>query len=219
MRSRQELAIAIRRNSIRNEYALNFQHPVSRANMFKWVSCVLYPFPSLRSIPATYFRTKYKVWLQRSYQNFEEVFEFDPECSYDEDSVRAISSNRKAIEGLFIDRILKLLQIKRRKSASASHTVLQLTLFTALKYYPPKSNSDLRNLHRAVCENTGPDHHKLSVFYYVLLDFDYPTGRRDLSTTFEKSSFLPQKYQIYMKGLWHMDHQEYEVCRHCCAAL
>jgi hypothetical protein len=84
-------------------------------------------------------------------------------------------------------------------------------MLPALKYYPPKSNSDLRNLHKAVCDNTGADHHKISVLYYILLDFDYPTGRRDLSTAFEQKSFLPQKYQIYMKGLWHMDRMEFEV--------
>jgi hypothetical protein len=50
-----------------------------------------------------------------NYQNFEEVFDFDPECSYDEDSVHEIETNRKSIEGLFIDRVLKLLQIKRRE--------------------------------------------------------------------------------------------------------
>lgn len=81
---------------------------------------------------------------------------------------------------------------------------------TAAKYYPPKSNNDLRNLHRAICETNGADHHKISVFYYILLDFDYPTGRREYSMTFESRSFLPQKYQIYMKGLWHMDRGEFE---------
>ena len=50
-----------------------------------------------------------------NYQNFEQVFDFDRECSYDEDSAHEIEANRKSIEGLFIDRVLKLLQIKRRE--------------------------------------------------------------------------------------------------------
>jgi len=83
--------------------------------------------------------------------------------------------------------------------------------FIASKYYPPKSNSSLRNLHKTIVESAGADHHKISVLYYLLLEFDFPTGRRDYSTAFEQRSFLPQKYQIYMKGLWHMDRREYEV--------
>lgn len=86
-----------------------------------------------------------------------------------------------------------------------------LTLLLAVKYYPPKSNSDLRHLHKAVVESSGADHHKISVLYYILLDFDAPTRRRIHSTAFEENSFLPQKYQIYMKGLWHLDRLEFEV--------
>ena len=81
----------------------------------------------------------------------------------------------------------------------------------ATKYYPPKSNGDLRNLHKAIVETGGADHHKISVLYYILLELDFATGRRDYSTSFAESSFLHQKYQIYMKGLWHLDRQEFEV--------
>lgn len=55
-----------------------------------------------------------------------------------------------------------------------------------------------------------PDHHKLSVLFYLLIDIDYPTGRREFSTAFEEMVFLPKKYSIYMKGLWHLDHQDFE---------
>ena len=90
--------------------------------------------------------------------------------------------------------------------------VHNLTLLLAFKLYPPKSNQDLRGLHKSIVESSGPDHHKISVLYYVLLDFDLPTGRRVYSGSFEKSSFLPAKYQIYMKGLWHLDRLDFEVC-------
>jgi hypothetical protein len=53
-----------------------------------------------------------------SYQNFDEVFSFDPEWSYDEDMVSEIESNRKQLEGLFIEKVMKLLGIKRRKDLS-----------------------------------------------------------------------------------------------------
>jgi len=81
----------------------------------------------------------------------------------------------------------------------------------AARYYPPKSNGDLRNLHKAIVETGGADHHKISVLYYILLEFDFATGRREYSTTLEENAFLPQKYQIYMKGLWHLDRKEFEV--------
>jgi hypothetical protein len=51
-----------------------------------------------------------------NYQNFDEVFNFDPDISYDEDTVSEIESNRKLLEGLFIERVIKLLGIKRRKN-------------------------------------------------------------------------------------------------------
>jgi hypothetical protein len=50
-----------------------------------------------------------------NYQHFDEVFSFDPGCSYDEDAIHSIEANRKVLQGLFIDRVLKLLGIKRRE--------------------------------------------------------------------------------------------------------
>ena len=49
-----------------------------------------------------------------NYHHFDEVFAFDPGCSYDEDAIHGIEENRKALQGLFVDRVLKLLGIKRR---------------------------------------------------------------------------------------------------------
>lgn len=82
----------------------------------------------------------------------------------------------------------------------------------APKYYPPKANEDLRNLHKAVIETNGADHHKISVLYYILLEFDASTKKREHSCAFAREAFLPEKYQIYMKGLWHLDRLEFEVC-------
>lgn len=55
-------------------------------------------------------------------------------------------------------------------------------------------------------------HHKFSLFYYILLDFDYVAGGESLSENFVEISGMPQKYKIFMKGLWHMDRQEFSVC-------
>ncbi|TVY93525.1 Protein ELYS [Lachnellula willkommii] len=127
-----------------------------------------------------------------NYQNFDEVFSFNPECSYEEDVVAYIVQNKKDLEVQFIESVMKLLGIKRPS-----------------KYYPPKSNSDLRNLHKAVVESSGLEHHKISVLYYVILNIDLPTRRRLHSSEFERNSFLPPKYSIYMKGLWHLDRQDF----------
>ncbi|KAH7369823.1 nuclear pore complex assembly-domain-containing protein [Rhexocercosporidium sp. MPI-PUGE-AT-0058] len=128
-----------------------------------------------------------------NFQSFAEVFAFDPECSYDENTVSSIEGNRKDLEGLFIDRVMKATGIMRPS-----------------KFYPPKSNNALRTLHKAIIESSGADHTKISVLYYLLLTFDFPTSKRDYSLALEQSTFLPQKYQIYMKGLWHMDRKEFE---------
>lgn len=50
-----------------------------------------------------------------NYQNFDEIFGFDPDCSYDDDAVAEIEANRKHLEGLFIEKVMKLLGIKRRE--------------------------------------------------------------------------------------------------------
>lgn len=103
-------------------------------------------------------------------------------------------------------------------SRDVSEAVFALSSFTkannvcaAAKYYPPKSNSDLRNLHKAVVESAAAEHAKISVLYYILLNIDFPTRRRVFSSEFEQKAFLPPKYSIYMKGLWHLDRKEFNV--------
>jgi len=83
-------------------------------------------------------------------------------------------------------------------------------ILKAVKFYPPKTNAVLRDFHNAICASSAPDHHKLSILFYILIDIDSTTGRREFSNSFEEMSFLPKKYSIYMKGLWHLDHQDYE---------
>ena len=54
-------------------------------------------------------------------------------------------------------------------------------------------------------------HHRLSIFYYVLLDFDAAHGKPDLSEAFVSASGVPYKYQIFMKGLWLLDRHQFKV--------
>ncbi|KAK2628969.1 hypothetical protein QTJ16_002072 [Diplocarpon rosae] len=130
-----------------------------------------------------------------NYQNFDDVFAFDVQCAYDEHTVSELIENRKALDGsLFIDRVMKMLGIVRPP-----------------KYFPPKDNKALRTLHKNIVESSGADHHKLSVLYYLLLIFDSLTSQRAYSTALEQKSFLPPSYVLYMKGLWHLDRQEFEL--------
>ncbi len=146
------------------------------------------------------------------YREFEEVFDFNAQYSYDSSVVETIEANRRALEGLFVDRVLKLNDIKRRESGQHAPLISRVNLVesAAAKYYPPKSNSDLRTLHQAICVGNHGDHTKLSLLYYILLDCDAMT-KRTCSAIFEERSLLPNAYQIFMKGLWHMDRLEFEV--------
>ncbi|CAG8958531.1 hypothetical protein HYFRA_00009846 [Hymenoscyphus fraxineus] len=128
-----------------------------------------------------------------NFQNFDEVFFFDSDACYDAALCDTIIANRKQLEGLLIDNVLKDGGIKR-----------------PAKYYPPKNNADMRALHKAIIESTFPDQAKVSVLYYILLHFDASTGGRVISTAFEESAFLPKKYQITMKGLLHFDQREFK---------
>lgn len=56
-----------------------------------------------------------------------------------------------------------------------------------------------------------PLHHKFSILYYILLDFDESNARNIPSEAFASASGMPRNYQILMKGLWHLDHQEFDV--------
>ncbi|KAG9231443.1 nuclear pore complex assembly-domain-containing protein [Amylocarpus encephaloides] len=130
-----------------------------------------------------------------SYHDFEDVFSFDTGCVYNPKLCRAIEANRKSLLGLFIDQIMKRIGIRG----------------LATKLFPPKSNGDLRKLHQAVIDSAGQDQDKISVLYYILLHIDATTGKREHSTKFAGSSFLPETYQITAKGLWHMDQKEFDI--------
>ncbi|KAG5992372.1 hypothetical protein E4U43_003799, partial [Claviceps pusilla] len=77
------------------------------------------------------------------------------------------------------------------------------------KIYPPKTETALRQLHQQICEAGMSMHHKLSLFYYLLLDFDESNNNIHVSDNFASLSGMPANYQLFMKGLWYMDRQEY----------
>ena len=52
------------------------------------------------------------------------------------------------------------------------------------------------------------DHHKLSLLYYLLLDWDIANPRAALSESFAFSASVPSQYQTFMKGLWCLDRRD-----------
>lgn len=88
------------------------------------------------------------------------------------------------------------------------------SLQSLARSYPPKGDNGLYQLHYQVCESDHSDHQKLSVFYYMLLDFNEHLGlksRINFAEVFASRFGLPKKYEIFMRGLWHLDRQQFSV--------
>ncbi|KAK3388522.1 nuclear pore complex assembly-domain-containing protein [Sordaria brevicollis] len=113
---------------------------------------------------------------------------------YDHKGVSAIETFRKSLRGvLFVDRVLSRLGISQGTA------------------YPPKGENGLRSLHHQICQSKVSSHQKLCLLYYLLLDHDdiHP-GRSQWADGFAEEAGLPRKYQILMRGLWHMDRKEFK---------
>ncbi|KAK3290713.1 nuclear pore complex assembly-domain-containing protein [Chaetomium fimeti] len=128
------------------------------------------------------------------FSQFAAAFPTDGPKPYDQNGVREIETFRKSFEGvLFIDRVMKALGVSEGKA------------------YPPRGDSGLRALHKQICDTKVSPHAKLSVFYYLLLDYDELRGARsDLAEALAEESGLPPNYQLLMRGLWHMDRKEFK---------
>ncbi|KAG5951813.1 hypothetical protein E4U53_002252 [Claviceps sorghi] len=127
-----------------------------------------------------------------SHTSFQDVFATGALLPYDRKLQQEIEAHRRHADGvLFIDRVLKALGIQKAK------------------IYPPKTEIALRQLHQQICEAGMSMHHKLSLFYYILLDFDDLSNDIRVSDDFVALSGMPANYQLFMKGLWYMDRQEY----------
>jgi len=80
---------------------------------------------------------------------------------------------------------------------------------TASRIYPPGSPDDLWKLHKRIVDSSSPDHYKQSLIYYLLQDCESDHYHR--AAKFARVSFLPDKYKIFVDGLWHLDRFEFEV--------
>ncbi|KAI4257544.1 MAG: hypothetical protein LQ352_001609 [Teloschistes flavicans] len=127
--------------------------------------------------------------------DFAEVFAFDPIFAYGEQTINKIVKSRRSMDNeLFIDLLLKTLNIQGPSDV-----------------YPPKSNQDLRKLHRQILKSPSPAHHQQSLLYYILKDvpsLDKHTASP--ASTFAKSVHLPRKYRIFIDGIWLMDRGKFK---------
>lgn len=82
------------------------------------------------------------------------------------------------------------------------------TLCVASKQYPPRSNDGLKNLHHLIVSSASPDHHKQSLMYYILKDLLHSSSPAE---EFSKAVYLPEKYRIFIDGIWCLDRKEFEV--------
>jgi len=142
--------------------------------------------------------------------NFDLVFGDLSPFPFTRQWAQQVEKKRKEYDGvLFLDRVLGA-----------------LTIAKASKFYPPKTDKDLRQLHHLVCDAPNVAvHHKLSILYYILLDVDARIEEQQLqqpsmsqttnssvtqAETFAADAAVPQKYSIFMKGLWYMDAADFD---------
>ncbi|EFX03382.1 hypothetical protein CMQ_5432 [Grosmannia clavigera kw1407] len=129
------------------------------------------------------------------YRSFHDVFGVEGKLPYDQYINRDIESKRKSLGGvLFVDRVLTALGVSK------------------VKIYPPREGRALHELYQQILSSKMSTHHKLSALYYLLLDHDDAIGpRMKLTEKFALQTGMPKRYQIFMRGLWHMDRLQFQV--------
>ncbi|KKK20216.1 hypothetical protein AOCH_005761, partial [Aspergillus ochraceoroseus] len=124
------------------------------------------------------------------WEEFDSIFYFNKNFTYDGKIIEQILSNRRALENkLFADRLLGLLGVQ-----------------AVTKLYPPRSNADLRTLVGHIVSSELDIHHKQSLIYYILKDCRAPS---DAATQFSRRCHLPEKYRLFIEGLWNLDRLEF----------
>lgn len=80
--------------------------------------------------------------------------------------------------------------------------------YIVTKAYPPRTNADLRSLFTHIVSSELDIHHKQALIYYILKDC---RSAPDAADQFAQTCHLPQKYQLFIDGLWNMDRLEFRV--------
>ncbi|OJD13639.1 hypothetical protein AJ78_05920 [Emergomyces pasteurianus Ep9510] len=126
------------------------------------------------------------------WEDFDSTFSFKRDSNLESKTYDQIVANRRALENvLFVDRLLKALNID-----------------AASRVYPPRTNQALRSLYAQIVSSSSPNHHKQALLYYILRDFRN-TSSGDASLQFARRCYLPEKYRLFIEGLWHLDRLEF----------
>lgn len=148
--------------------------------------------------------------------NFHAVFGSKPDIAFDQRTIDKILQHRGELENeLFVDRLLKALGIEKGALISIPRnwpmfSLRADTLRVASKHYPPRSHDGLKNLHHQIISSASPDHHKQSLLYYVLKDIFHS---KEPAEAFSNAIYLPEKYRIFIDGIWCLDKKEFEVTK------
>lgn len=76
------------------------------------------------------------------------------------------------------------------------------------KAYPPKNNADLRSLIEHIVSSELDIHHKQALVYYILKDC---RSAPEAAPHFAQGCHLPEKYRLFIEGLWNLDRLEFRV--------
>ena len=143
-------------------------------------------------------------------EQFEAVFGSEPFLAYREQLLHDIQKHRRLLENeLFFDRLLQAVGIDQGTYPPLENMLIPRILTCEVsKLYPPRSNNDLRVLFNRITSSTSPDHQKQSLVYYLLRDLP---SEKTTAEAFAESSYLPDKYQTFIDGIWYLDRLKLEA--------
>lgn len=144
-----------------------------------------------------------------SWEDFDVTFSFNRNFTYDKKLIDTINGNRRSLENqLFIDRLLGLMGVKAgMKTVATINGVANKAPMAAHERYPPRSNQHLRELYKQILSSSFPNHQKQAVIYYLLRD----CRANEALVQFLRRCSIPDKYQLFIDGLWHLDRLEFQV--------
>lgn len=121
--------------------------------------------------------------------SFEFIFQAKLDHSPDVRQGEAALKHRKELGGtLFFDRMWD-----------------KSNLGKASKAYPPKSNAELKEIWKKIANAHVSEEQKLGLQYYLIRD----ARNGSLEKSFLQKTYLPEKYQILVTGLWEMDRGQF----------
>ena len=75
--------------------------------------------------------------------------------------------------------------------------------------YPPQTAENLQTIQDHITHSKSPDHHKLSVLYYVVKDLS--RSKPEAEKRFLELSYLPKNYRVFIDGIWCLDRLQFDV--------